>query len=118
MSAMNTQIFNKKDIGEIEEILIHEVNKKVNMALEKEKATDTDFMGINLEIYRKNYSLWERSKTSDSISDKRIYLNTNVVRENTGIIEEKDSRTKEGQVWHYARPVPTSLVYKINIRRQ
>lgn len=87
ISAMNTQIFNKKDIGEIEEILIHEVNKKVNMALEKEKATDTDFMGINLEIYRKNYSLWERSKTSDSISDKRIYLNTNVVIENTGIIE-------------------------------
>lgn len=87
ISATNTQIFNKRDIQEIEKLLTNEINKRINMTLKKEKLTDTDFMAINLEIYRKNYSLWERSKTSDSISDKKIYLNTDVVIENTGIIE-------------------------------
>ena len=87
ISATNTQIFNKRDIQEIEKLLTNEINKRINMALKKEKITDTDFMAINLEIYRKNYSLWEKSKTSDSISDKKIYLNTDVVIENTGIIE-------------------------------
>ena len=87
ISAMNTQIFNKQDINKIEKLLANEINKKINMTLEKEQLTDVDFMGINLEIYRKDHSLWERSKVSDSINDKKIYLNTDVLIENTGIIE-------------------------------
>ena len=87
ISAMNTQIFNKQDINKIEKLLANEINKKINMTLEKEQLTDVDFMGINLEIYRKDHSLWERSKVSDSINDKKIYLNMDVLIENTGIIE-------------------------------
>ena len=89
LSAINTEIFNKEDIQEIEKILANEVNKKIKQTLEKEELINTDFMGINLEVYRKGHLLWEKYKAShkNSIDNIKIYLNTNVKIENTGIIE-------------------------------
>lgn len=89
ISDINTQIFNKKEIQEIESLLEKEINKKINLSVEKEKKINTDFLNIELELYRKNHRLWEKYKKSgqSSINNMKIFIDTNVVVENLGVID-------------------------------
>ena len=89
ISDINTQIFNKKEIKEIENLLEKEINKKINLSIEKDRDISTDFLNIELELYRKNHKLWEKYRKSDQnhINNMKIILDTNVIVENLGVID-------------------------------
>ena len=85
LSAMNNKIFEKKSIEEIESILINKTNEQIRNIVKKEEEMGVDFLKIGLELYRKKPDLW--NKYQDSQQDMKILLNTNVIIENTGVIE-------------------------------
>ena len=90
LSAMNNMIFSPEDIDAIEKILINKVNEKLQIVIEKEKSLGADFLNIELELYRKHPNLWRKYQSGTdekSIKDIKINLHTDVVIENTGIIE-------------------------------
>jgi len=90
LSAMNSKIFDRNDIDQITELLRNKINEKLQLVIEKEKAIDVDFLNIELALYRKSPKLWNKYRGQDDssiISNMKIDLNTDIIIENTGIIE-------------------------------
>lgn len=85
LSAMNSTIFQKQDIQVIETALTNKVNERVREVIKKEEEMKTDFLNIGLELFRKKPDLWD--KYQDAQTNMEILVNTNIIIENTGIIE-------------------------------
>ena len=90
LSAMNNQILERDDVTEIKTLLIDKINKQLKGVIQKEKDMGVDFLKIELALYRKYPKLWNKYRTQENISNinkLNISLNTNVILENTGVIE-------------------------------
>ena len=85
LSALNNKIFDKKDIHAIEVALSNKINERVRGVINKEEALGADFLKIGLDLYRKKPDLWNKYK--DSQENLEIEFSTNVIVENTGVIE-------------------------------
>ena len=90
LSAINNQILERDDVAEIKTLLIDKINKQLKGVIQKEKDMGVDFLKIELALYRKYPKLWNKYRTQENISNinkLNISLNTNVILENTGVIE-------------------------------
>ncbi|MDF2613480.1 MAG: Ger(x)C family spore germination protein [Clostridia bacterium] len=90
LSSENKNIFNGESIKEITKLLEEEINRQASVAVDKSKSLGIDFLGIGLEMYRKEPKQWEIYKSEwnkGAYKDFLIHVDSTVNIQNTGILE-------------------------------
>lgn len=89
-SETEETIFDTATIKEIQQILEDEIVRQAELAIDKSKELNTDFMQIGLEMYRKHPKWWKEYGPlwDDGLYEKMpIIVDVNVNIENTGILQ-------------------------------
>lgn len=55
-------IFDEKQLAQINDLIEKEIEREVNVTIKKSREINTDFLGIGLQLYRKQPKLWEKYK--------------------------------------------------------
>ncbi|WP_069999331.1 Ger(x)C family spore germination protein [Cellulosilyticum sp. I15G10I2] len=90
VSTDDKNILNEQSISKITEILKQEIEKQVNVAVNKSKELEVDFLEIGLEMYRKHPKQWKNYKdTWDKGAYKNlpIHVSATVNIQNTGVLQ-------------------------------
>lgn len=83
-------IFNEDSLLKISNLLQEEVEKQVNVAINKSKELDTDFLGIGLEMYRKHPKQWKNYKErwhSGAYRNIPVHVSADINIQNTGTLQ-------------------------------
>jgi len=90
LSSNNKNIFNEESITEITQQLKQEIIRQTNLVIDKSQSLGVDFLGIGLEMYRKDPKQWKNYKDTWNEGDYKdfpIHVDTTVNIQNTGILE-------------------------------
>ncbi|MGL6173735.1 MAG: Ger(x)C family spore germination protein [Cellulosilyticaceae bacterium] len=89
-TAAEEDIFDKDRIKEIEEVMKKEIARQAQMAIDKSKEINADFLQIGLELYRKHPKWWEEYESTweqGTYERLPILIEVDVTIENTGILQ-------------------------------
>ncbi len=90
LSSGYKNIFNEESILEITKLLEREIEKQVNVAVDKSKELEVDFLEIGLEMYRKHPKQWKNYKETwdkGSYRDLPVRVGATVNIQNTGVLQ-------------------------------
>lgn len=90
VSMPGSNIFNKESLEEMETLLEQEIDRQVQVTIDKSKEIETDFLQIGLELYRQHPKWWaeyEKEWQKGGYTNIPIEIKSSVNIRNTGVLQ-------------------------------